>query len=75
VAEALKPAKPLRIIGPDAEGKLTVVVPQRELSLAIGREGQNVRLAAKLANVKIDITSDTEIDLSDEASVTEEAPA
>lgn len=73
VAEALKPAKPLRIIGPDAEGKLTVVVPQRELSLAIGREGQNVRLAAKLANVKIDITSDSEIDLSDEGSATEEA--
>lgn len=55
VAEALKPAKPLRIIGPDEDEKLTVVVPQRELSLAIGREGQNVRLAARLANCKIDI--------------------
>lgn len=59
VAEALKPAKPTRIYGPDEDGKLTVVVPQRELSLAIGREGQNVRLAAKLADVKIDITYET----------------
>ncbi len=62
VAEALKPAKPVRILGPDDDGKLTVVVPQRELSLAIGREGQNVRLAAKLANVKIDITYESEIE-------------
>jgi N utilization substance protein A len=60
VAEALKPAKPVRIIGPDEEDRLIVIVPQRELSLAIGREGQNVRLAAKLANVKIDITYDDE---------------
>lgn len=60
VAEALKPAKPVRILGPDDEDRLIVVVPQRELSLAIGREGQNVRLAAKLANVKIDITYDDE---------------
>jgi N utilization substance protein A len=36
---------------------VVVVVPDRELSLAIGREGQNVRLAAKLTNVKIDITT------------------
>ena len=66
VAEALKPAKPTRIYGPDEEEKLTVVVPQRELSLAIGREGQNVRLAAKLANVKIDITYESEMEIDGE---------
>lgn len=57
VASALSPAKPVSMIYSDDEQKMTVVVPQDQLSLAIGREGQNVRLAAKLTRVKIDILS------------------
>jgi len=57
VAEALSPAHPERILHYPSEGRVVVVVPDRELSLAIGREGQTVRLAARLTNVKIDITT------------------
>ena len=57
VSAALSPAKPVKLTYLEEEQKVQVVVPQHQLSLAIGREGQNVRLAAKLTNVKIDITS------------------
>ncbi len=57
VSAALAPAKPIQLNYFEEEGKVQVVVPQHQLSLAIGKEGQNVRLAAKLTNVKIDITS------------------
>ncbi|MEA2086425.1 MAG: transcription termination factor NusA [Chloroflexota bacterium] len=57
IANALSPAKILNV-ELDREGEVaTVVVPDRQLSLAIGREGQNVRLAAKLAGWRIDIKS------------------
>ena len=57
VSAALSPAKPIAMDYSEQEAKVTVHVPQNQLSLAIGREGQNVRLAARLTNVKIDITS------------------
>ncbi|HCP60843.1 MAG TPA: transcription termination/antitermination protein NusA [Dehalococcoidia bacterium] len=57
IANALSPAKILNV-ELDREGEVaTVVVPDRQLSLAIGKEGQNVRLAAKLAGWRIDIKS------------------
>ena len=55
VAEALSPADVL-LVTPGADGKsCSVVVPDDQLSLAIGKEGQNARLAAKLTGWKIDI--------------------
>jgi transcription termination/antitermination protein NusA len=59
VGNALSPAKALRVDIVD-EMRARVVVPDYQLSLAIGREGQNARLAAKLTNWKIDIHSDAE---------------
>ncbi|MBI3889989.1 MAG: transcription termination/antitermination protein NusA [Candidatus Wallbacteria bacterium] len=61
VSQALAPAKPVKLTYLPEEQKVQVVVPQHQLSLAIGKEGQNVRLAAKLTNVKIDITSVSEV--------------
>lgn len=59
VARALSPAKVLKVeIFTDNKSAL-VVVPDYQLSLSIGKEGQNVRLAAKLAGWKIDIFSET----------------
>ncbi len=57
IADALSPAQVLRVeLDPDDEVAV-VVVPDRQLSLAIGKEGQNVRLAAKLTGWRIDIKS------------------
>jgi len=64
VGNALSPAKALRVDIVD-EMRARVVVPDYQLSLAIGREGQNARLAAKLTSWKIDIHSDA--DQSDHA--------
>ncbi len=63
IAKALSPARVLTVHleeSPDAGRTATVVVPDDQLSLAIGREGQNARLAAKLTNWRIDIKSVTE---------------
>ena len=57
IANALSPAQILSVELNKEEGVATVVVPDRQLSLAIGREGQNVRLAAKLTGWRIDIKS------------------
>ncbi len=57
VANALSPAQVLRVETDDREKTATVVVPDRQLSLAIGKEGQNARLAAKLTGWRIDIKS------------------
>lgn len=56
----LSPAKVEQVIVSDTEKAATVVVPDYQLSLAIGKEGQNVRLAAKLCGWKIDIKSHTQ---------------
>jgi len=55
IASALSPAQIVTVELDNEEGVATVVVPDRQLSLAIGREGQNARLSAKLAGWKIDI--------------------
>ncbi len=62
ISNALSPAK-VQAVLLDDDGAIktaTVVVPDRQLSLAIGKEGQNARLAAKLTGWRIDIKSDTE---------------
>jgi len=55
IAKALSPAKVLMVYINEAERAAKVIVPDNQLSLAIGREGQNARLAAKLTGWKIDI--------------------
>lgn len=60
VANALSPSKVLDVIVNESEKATTVVVPDYQLSLAIGKRGQNARLAAKLTNWKIDIKSETD---------------
>lgn len=60
VANALSPSKVLDVKVNDDEKSTTVVVPDYQLSLAIGKRGQNARLAAKLTGWKIDIKSETD---------------
>ncbi|MFS0643462.1 transcription termination factor NusA [Siminovitchia sp. 179-K 8D1 HS] len=60
VANALSPSKVLDVIVNEEEKATTVVVPDYQLSLAIGKRGQNARLAAKLTGWKIDIKSETD---------------
>jgi N utilization substance protein A len=61
VGNALSPAKALRVDVVDLDAKAArVIVPDYQLSLAIGREGQNARLAARLTGWRIDIRPDTE---------------
>jgi len=57
IANALSPAQVVSVALDENEGIATVVVPDKQLSLAIGREGQNARLAAKLTGWRIDIKS------------------
>ena len=57
IASALSPAQVVRVELDEAERAATVVIPDKQLSLAIGKEGQNVRLAVKLSEWKIDIKS------------------
>ena len=71
IANALSPTKVTRVDLNDADKKAIVRVPEDQLSLAIGKQGQNVRLAAKLTGWNIDITSADEHHL--EAAV--DAPA
>ncbi|MFN8524301.1 MAG: transcription termination factor NusA [Chloroflexota bacterium] len=61
VANALSPAQVMRVSIDEDTKTATVVVPERQLSLAIGKEGQNARLAAKLTGWRIDIKSDAAI--------------
>ncbi len=60
VANALSPSKVLEVIVDEEEKATTVIVPDYQLSLAIGKRGQNARLAAKLTGWKIDIKSETD---------------
>jgi transcription termination/antitermination protein NusA len=60
VANALSPSKVVSVLVNEAEKATTVIVPDYQLSLAIGKRGQNARLAAKLTGWKIDIKSETE---------------
>ncbi len=60
VAKALSPARVREVLVDDEGKQSTVIVPDDQLSLAIGREGQNARLAARLTGWRIDIRSETE---------------
>src|SRR5439155_20865173 len=60
VANALAPAKVKEVHVDRDSGTATVIVPDYQLSLAIGKEGQNARLAAKLTGCRIDIKSETQ---------------
>ncbi len=60
VAKALSPAKVSQVIISDDATQADVIVPDHQLSLAIGREGQNARLAARLTGVRVDIRSETQ---------------
>ncbi|MCX7865286.1 MAG: transcription termination/antitermination protein NusA, partial [Novosphingobium sp.] len=60
VVNALQPATVSRVVIDEEEGRIEVVVPDDQLSLAIGRRGQNVRLASQLTNAQIDIMTEAE---------------
>jgi len=66
VRNALSPAKVARVYVSEAEKMMQVIVPDDQLSLAIGKRGQNVRLAAKLTHWKIDIKSESEAESDSE---------
>jgi N utilization substance protein A len=59
-AKALSPARVREVIVDDEERQATVIVPDDQLSLAIGRDGQNARLAARLTGWRVDIKSETD---------------
>ncbi|HEY0882488.1 MAG TPA: transcription termination factor NusA [Archangium sp.] len=61
VCEALKPAEVSRVIIDEANHAMEIIVPDDQLSLAIGRSGQNVRLAAQLTGWKLDINSESRV--------------
>lgn len=60
IENALSPAKVICVAADEDEKTAVVIVPDYQLSLAIGKEGQNARLAAKLTGYKIDIKSETQ---------------
>ncbi|MFL2132227.1 transcription termination factor NusA [Desemzia sp. FAM 24101] len=67
IANALNPAKVIDVIFDEATNSCLVVVPDYQLSLAIGKRGQNARLAAKLTGFKIDIKSESDMEAMQEA--------
>ena len=71
IANALNPAQVVNVTFNEREGSCVVVVPDYQLSLAIGKRGQNARLAAKLTGFKIDIKSES--DMQDSLIAEEEA--
>ena len=71
IANALQPAAVLRVAHDDAE-RAQVVVPDDQLSLAIGRRGQNARLAARLTGWKVDIKSESEAGMQFKEEIVDE---
>lgn len=74
IENALSPAKVICVVADEEEKEAQVIVPDYQLSLAIGKEGQNARLAARLTGYKIDIKSETqarELGLFDELGLDE----
>ncbi|MEE8406629.1 MAG: transcription termination factor NusA [Acidimicrobiia bacterium] len=71
IAEALGPAKVKEVRIDEEEKTAEVIVSEHQLSLAIGKEGQNARLAARLSGYKVDIRSDVEPVVEDEDAVAE----
>jgi N utilization substance protein A len=76
VANALSPAQVTGVSTSEEDNTASVIVPDRQLSLAIGKEGQNARLAAKLTGWRIDIRSESAMQEAGlAAAVVEETPA
>ncbi|MCG2767147.1 MAG: transcription termination factor NusA [Anaerolineae bacterium] len=75
IASALSPATATEVMLREETRTAVVAVPDRQLSLAIGKEGQNARLAAKLTGWRIDIKSETEAAAAAEQRAAEEAVA
>src|SRR5215831_17643129 len=69
VIAAIQPAEVHKVIVDEADGRMELVVPDEKLSLAIGRKGQNVRLAAQLTGWKLDIISETKFKQMEEESI------
>ncbi len=61
ISNALSPTKPTRVAVDEANKKAVVTVPQDQLSIAIGKAGQNVRLASKLTGYEIDIVPEADV--------------
>ena len=61
VMKALSPAKVKDVLIDEESGTATVIVPDYQLSLAIGKEGQNARLAARMTGWRVDIKSETQV--------------
>ena len=72
IENALSPAKVVSVTVDTEEKSAEVVVPDYQLSLAIGKEGQNARLAARLTNYKIDIKSESQVGLAPSEAPIEE---
>ncbi len=66
VANALSPVKPLKVELRDSDHTALVTVPERQLSLAIGKDGQNARLAAKLTSWRVDVAKPAEGEVYEE---------
>src|SRR5579863_6033167 len=76
VANALSPVKPLKVDLRESDHTALVTVQERQLSLAIGKDGQNARLAAKLTGWRVDVTKPAEGEVYDEpAEERHEVPA
>jgi N utilization substance protein A len=69
VCAAIQPAEVSKVIVDEADGRMELVVPDEKLSLAIGRKGQNVRLAAQLSGWKLDIISEAKFKQMEEEAV------
>src|SRR5579863_5978613 len=75
VANALSPVKPLRVQLRESDHTALVTVPERQLSLAIGKDGQNARLAAKLTGWRVDVTRPAEGEVFPEMNDYNQEPA
>src|SRR5579885_1450245 len=75
VANALSPVKPLRVELRESDHTAVVTVPERQLSLAIGKDGQNARLAAKLTGWRVDVTKPAEGEVFEEHADEMQEPA
>ena len=71
LVNALQPAEVSKVVIDDDAGKIEVVVPDEQLSLAIGRRGQNVRLASQLTGLDIDIVTESDESSRRQAEFTE----
>jgi len=69
VCNAIAPAEVARVIIDEAEGSMELIVPDDKLSLAIGRRGQNVRLASQLTNWKLDIVGESQFAQQEEEAI------